>query len=77
MCPQTIFKFSDEVSTITSALLCRRTVVLSYGGPQISPYPRKIMCIRENSSIVCQIQRVNIRQNTAYPRRRKCTDKPV
>ena len=29
--------------------LCGRTVVVSHGGPKISPQPRKIMYIREKS----------------------------
>ena len=53
---------------ITKASLCRGTVFLSSGGPKISPCPRTIMCIRENSSRVYQIQMVKIKPDTAYTR---------
>ena len=37
--------------------LCRITVVVSCGGHKTSLRPRKVMCIRENSSLMWQIQR--------------------
>ena len=49
------------------SLRCRFAVV-SCCGPKISSRPRKIMRICDNSLLVCQIQRVKIRPNTAYPR---------
>ena len=51
--------------------LCLLIVALSCGGTKIFLRPLKIMFIRENSSLVCQIQTVKIKPNTAYPRTKK------
>ena len=52
--------FSRNAEEMTTVSLCRRTVVLSCGGPRKS--------IRENSSLVCQKQRVKIKPNRAFSR---------